>query len=216
MENQQTVPYPLLKQITDKLISFTLIVVFSPIFLLCFLGMSCNMLLRPEDRGEFFYRETRITQGREFEVLKFRVLRQDVVLLAKKERKSARKYESDESNLTWSGRNLLKKWYFDELPQLFNIFKGDMSLVGPRPWSVAEVNEQLRQGIAYRNLILAGWTGPTQVQVKGESLKKGGDRVDIQYLEDCRSKSAWKMWLYDLDILLRTVKIMFSGEGLKY
>ena len=216
MEQQPLVPYPLLKRLTDKLIALILILLFSPVFLFVFMGMVINMLLCPRDQGDFFYREKRITQGREFEVLKFRVLQQQVILQAQNEGKSARKYENEEANLTWSGRHLLKKWYFDELPQLFNIMKGDMSLVGPRPWSVAEVNQQIQQGVVYRQLILAGWTGPTQVGVKGEALQAGGAAIDMQYLDDCRTKSSWQMWLYDMNILWRTTKIMLMGKGLQY
>ena len=69
----------------------------------------------------------------------------------------------DEANLTWAGRRLLKPWYLDELPQLWNVLRGDMSLVGPRPWPPSMVANQVAKGFTYRNEFVAGWTGPAQV-----------------------------------------------------
>ena len=67
------------------------------------------------------------------------------------------------ANLTWAGRRLLKPRYLDELPQIWNVFRGDMSLVGPRPWPPAMVANQVAKGFTYRNEFVAGWTGPAQV-----------------------------------------------------
>ena len=131
--HKQPAPYPLLKCLTDKIVSLISLLVLLPIFMLIVLGMAVSMLLRPTDRGSLLYSEPRITRGRVFNLLKFRVLRQDIIAQMPPDDKHARLYEADSSNLTWAGRYFLKKWYFDELPQLFNILKGDMSLVGPRP-----------------------------------------------------------------------------------
>ena len=73
-------------------------------------------------------------------------------------------HEGEEANLTWAGRRLLKPRYLDELPQIWNVFRGDMSLVGPRPWPPPMVANQVAKGITYRNEIVAGWTGPAQVE----------------------------------------------------
>ena len=212
----ETVPYPLLKWGTDKLLSLLLILIFTPVWIFIVFSMLISMALFPADRGSLFYREKRITRGREFDILKFRVLRKDVLLQVQKEGKYSRLYEGDSSKLTWAGRCLLKKWYFDELPQLFNIVKGDMSLVGPRPLVVAEVNELLKQGIMYRDFILAGWTGPVQVEVKGETLQKKSTELDLEYLDRCRNWSSWQLWWYDISVLYQTIQIILSGKGLKF
>ena len=84
----------------------------------------------------------------------------------------ARMHEADEANLTWAGRRLLKPRYLDELPQIWNVFRGDMSLVGPRPWPPSMVASQVAKGYTYRNEFVAGWTGPAQVE-KGVTESAG-------------------------------------------
>lgn len=123
--------------------------------------------------------------------------------------------EKDTSNLTWAGRYLLKKWYFDELPQLFNIIKGDMSLVGPRPWPVHMAKAQIERGVVYRNLMRAGWTGPSQLQ-KGNPAPQESEKLDLEYFERCCTWSGWRLWLYDMSVLYETARIMIEGKGLEY
>jgi lipopolysaccharide/colanic/teichoic acid biosynthesis glycosyltransferase len=215
LTEEQPAPYPLLKWITDKTISSILLLLFSPIFILILFGMTANMFFRSSDRGPFLYREPRITRGKQFNLLKFRVMRMDVLARMPSDDQHARLLEDDKSNLTWAGGYLLKKWYFDELPQLVNILKGDMSLVGPRPWPISYVNDQLKRGVIYRNLILAGWTGPTQLK-KGHPNPQSGEKLDLEYLNRYRTWSNWRLWRYDMNVLYRTLKLMLEGKGLAY
>ena len=82
----------------------------------------------------------RVSAGRAFELLKLRTLREDVLVVAAGH---VRPYEADVDNLTWAGRRVLKPMYLDELPQLVNVLRGDMSLVGPRPWPDELVERQV-------------------------------------------------------------------------
>jgi len=175
--------------------------------------MAIDMLLVRRDRGPFVYREARISRGREFELLKLRTLRADVVAGLGPE-PHARPFEADETNLTQAGR-LLKRWYLDELPQLVNILRGDMSLVGPRPWPVAMAREQIASGLDYRNLVQAGWTGPAQV-TKGSDDPVSYVELDLAYVEACRTWSATKLVRYDLGLLVRTAGVVLRGEGLRF
>src|SRR5207237_575345 len=148
-----------------------LLVVATPVLLIVLLAVGLDMLLVPRDRGRWFYRERRISRGREFDVLKFRVLKESVLdELARRSDTYARRYEKDEANLTRAGR-ILKRMYADELPQLFNVLRGDISLVGPRPWPVPMVEQQVAEGHDYRLHVVAGWTGPAQVR-KDSGAKK--------------------------------------------
>jgi lipopolysaccharide/colanic/teichoic acid biosynthesis glycosyltransferase len=188
-------------------------VLLSPLVVGLLLAMTVDMIVSRRDRGGFFYREQRVSRGRLFGLLKFRTLRRDVLDQMHTAGGHARLYEADPANLTWAGRRLLKPWYLDEVPQLLNVLRGDISLVGPRPWPPEMVRRQVAEGRDYRNLILAGLTGPAQV-TKGEGIPY--EDLDTRYLERCRTLSSWALVRYDLQILRRTVVVIARGEGLNF
>ena len=208
------VGYPIVKRVLDEAIALVLVVVFSPVFVVLFVAMSLDMAFRPEDRGPWLYRERRISRGREFDLLKLRTLRRDV-LDGMGVDSHARMLEADQSNLTWAGRRILKPWYLDELPQLWNVIRGDMSLVGPRPWPPPMVAAQVAKGLTYRNEFIAGWTGPAQVQ-KGVAATSAYVTLDVAYVDFCRRGPASRVVWEDLRVLWRTLLVMAKGEGLAY
>ena len=171
------------------------------------------MIVSRRDRGGFFYREPRISRGHLLGLLKFRTLRRDVLEELRVAGGHARLYEADPANLTWVGRRLLKPWYLDELPQLLNVLRGDISLVGPRPWPPEMVRRQVAEGLDYRNRMLAGLTGPAQV-TKGEGIAY--EDLDSRYLQCHNTLSSWALVRYDLRILWRTAAVIARGEGLNY
>ena len=207
--------YPTAKRVLDKVVSVTLLVLLSPVFAFLVVAMALDMLLRPRDRGPLLYRERRISRGREFDLLKFRTLRRDVLEHVRGGESHARIHEADESNLTWAGRRLLKPRYLDELPQIWNVVRGDMSLVGPRPWPPSMVANQVTKGFTYRNDFVAGWTGPAQVE-KGVTEPAGYAVLDVAYVDSWRGSSPWRLLVSDLGILRRTVVVMAKGEGLQF
>ena len=206
--------YPAAKRVLDVSISLVLLVVLAPLFAFLLVAMGVDMVRCSRDRGPWLYRETRITRGREFELLKFRTLRRDA-LAGMDETLHARMLEADEANLTWAGRRLLKPWYLDELPQLWNVLRGDMSLVGPRPWPPPMVADQVAAGRTYRNEFVAGWTGPVQVQ-KGVAEPARYSELDIAYVEACRSSTFVRILRRDLGLLWETIRTLIRGQGLQY
>jgi len=206
--------YPTPKLILDKTLSTALLIVLSPVFAFLFVAMGLDGLFRARDRGPWLYRERRISRGREFDLLKFRTLRREVIDRIDPE-SHARMHEADESNLTWAGRRLLKPRYLDELPQIWNVFRGDMSLVGPRPWPPSMVADQVARGFTYRNEFIAGWTGPAQVE-KGITESSGYAVLDVAYVEACGRASRWQIVRNDLALLRRTIAVLMRGEGLRF
>lgn len=206
--------YPVAKRTLDCSIAVVLLVVLSPVFAFLFLAMGFDMALRREDRGAWLYRERRISRGREFDLLKFRTLRRDA-LAAMHGESHVRLLEAEESNLTWAGRRLLKPWYLDELPQLGNVLRGEMSLVGPRPWPPSMVATQVARGLTYRNEFVAGWTGPAQVQ-KGTTEPSAYAALDVAYVEVARGAGTRTLLRMDLAILWKTLLVMARGEGLEF
>ena len=206
---------PFLKRFLDKLVAGALLVLSAPVSLAALAAMAADMLLCRRDRGPFLYREPRISRGREFGLLKFRTLRREALASQAGGEAHARLLEKDESNLTWAGRRILKPWYLDELPQLLNILRGDLSLVGPRPWPRSLVETQAASGLDYRNLVTAGWTGPAQVR-KDVTEPEGYTKLDLDYVAACRTWTSGRLARYDLGILWQTLKLIARGEGLRF
>ena len=209
------VPYRVSKRVLDKTLSVMLLVLAAPLFCAACTAMGADMLVSRRDRGPWLYRERRISRGRAFDLLKFRTLRQTALDSQAGGESHARMLEADPDNLTWAGRVLLKPWYLDELPQLVNVLRGDMSLVGPRPWPVSMVENQVASGLDYRNRVIAGWTGPAQVQ-KGVVDSARYTDLDLRYIDASRTTSALRLLRYDLEVLTETVKVIARGEGLRY
>jgi lipopolysaccharide/colanic/teichoic acid biosynthesis glycosyltransferase len=209
-----SVPYPTAKRVLDRAGSALLLVAASPLFVAAGAVIAADQLRRGGDRGPWLYRERRISRGREFDVLKFRVLRSDVLERLEREGKRSRPSEADPACLTRAGA-LLKRWYLDELPQLFNVLRGDLSLVGPRPWPPEMAADQLANGLDYRQHVVAGWTGPVQAR-KGDPSATSYAQIDLDYVEACRTLTQWQLVRLDLSILRTTLRTMIRGEGLSY
>jgi lipopolysaccharide/colanic/teichoic acid biosynthesis glycosyltransferase len=189
-------------------VSGALLVALAPVGAFVLGALAVDMLRCPRDRGRFLYRERRVSRGRSFDLLKFRTLREDVLVEAAGH---VRPHESDVRNLTWAGRCILKPMYLDELPQLWNVLRGEMSLVGPRPWPEELVERQLARGLDYRLRVAAGWTGPAQV-AKGRARDYEG--LDLAYVELLETRPGWQVVRHDLSVLRQTVGTMLRGEGL--
>jgi lipopolysaccharide/colanic/teichoic acid biosynthesis glycosyltransferase len=202
---------PRAKRTEDVVLSLVFLAVFSPLIVAAFALIGVDMLLVPADRGPFLYRERRVSRGREFDLLKFRALRADVLRQADGH---ARRFEEGGSNLTRAGR-VLKRWYLDELPQLVNILLGDMSLVGPRPWPVTLLDSGTVPGQGYRRTAVTGWTGPAQV-TKGARDPVDGTELDLAYLDMIERASGLRIVGRDLSLLLETGRVLVRGEGLQY
>jgi len=204
------IPYPFPKRLLDKTVAGALLVLLAPVFAVVLVAMAVDILLSPSDRGGFFYRELRVSRGRTFGLLKFRSLHAEVL---DRHRGHAGLAEHDAANLTWAGRTFLKPWYLDELPQLLNVLRGDISLVGPRPWPPALVERQVAEGHDYRNRIIAGLTGPAQV-TKGSDQRYAD--LDLPYVDKCATLGGWALARYDLGILRQTIGVLARAEGLNY
>lgn len=208
-------PYPRAKRVLDRVLAAILLVCLAPLFALALAAIAWGSVRHPGDRGPILYRERRVSRGREFDLLKLRTLRCDVLSAHAGEEGHARLLEADPANLTWAGRRVLKPWYLDELPQVVNVLRGEMSLVGPRPWPPSMVARQVERGLDYRLRVPAGWTGPAQV-AKGITDPSGYAELDLAYVEACRSASGLGVVALDLRLLGRTLRVLARGEGLRF
>jgi exopolysaccharide biosynthesis polyprenyl glycosylphosphotransferase len=166
--------------------------------------------IKLDSKGPVFYRAKRIgLKGRTFTCFKFRTMCVDAdkkleELLHKNERDGILFKIANDPRITRVGR-FLRKYSLDELPQLYNVLRRDMSLVGPRPPIASEV-EQYDLSYLRRLDVLPGMTGLWQVEARRDPSFDSYISLDTAYVEN------WSLWL-DLKILARTVGVVFSGTG---
>ena len=164
-----------------------------------------SVFIKLDSSGPVFYRQMRVgLRGRPYMIWKFRSMRQDA------EQSGARWAASEDPRVSRVGR-WIRKWRLDELPQLINVLKGEMSLVGPRPERPVFVQE-LRNTIPYydlRHTVRPGITGWAQTRFRYGASKEDS-HVKLQY--DLFYVKNLSLAL-DLRIVVHTVKVMFMGEG---
>jgi lipopolysaccharide/colanic/teichoic acid biosynthesis glycosyltransferase len=196
---------PALKRALDITVSVTLLILLVPLFALIALAVWV------EDGGPIFFAQTRVGRyGRHFKMYKIRSMCLDAEqrlkdLLAQNQHKEGVTFKlKHDPRITWVGK-WLRKFSLDELPQLYNVLKGEMSLVGPRPpvpREVAKYEPADRRRLATKPGITCIW----QVSGRSEIDFSGQVQLDVDYIE-CQSLAL------DFRILLRTVPAVFSGKG---
>jgi exopolysaccharide biosynthesis polyprenyl glycosylphosphotransferase len=194
----------LLKRILDISLSTLALLVASPVM------VAIAIAIRMDSEGSILYRAQRIgRKGRTFSCFKFRTMVQNADNLKAdlehmNERDSVLFKIANDPRITRMGR-FLRKYSLDELPQFYNVLRGDMSLVGPRPPMAAEV-EQYDLAHLRRLDVLPGITGLWQVEARQDPSFDSYISLDTAYVEN------WTLWL-DLKILARTVNVVLSGTG---
>lgn len=114
-------------------------------------------------------------------------------------------------SLTFVGK-ILKQIYMDELPQLWNVIEGDLSLVGPRPVNTEVYRRLMNEGITAKAFIKAGITGIFQ-SLKNERGKRSAT-LDQEYLDICRRSPWWQIIPNDIRIIFRTLKVILKAKGI--
>ena len=202
------------KRIFDLLLTVPLALALLPVVGLVWLALSIECRLLRRERASLVYRERRVSGGREFDLLKWRILRASLVdeERARHGAEVAIKHlERDPTNLTVVG-SLVKKWYLDELPQLWNVLRGDMSLVGPRPWDVRAHRKGLPSGETVpKELIPCGIVGPVQAEKGRGDLRT---EPEWRYLDAYRRSTTLQMIATDVDMLRRSLRTVLAGKGL--
>jgi lipopolysaccharide/colanic/teichoic acid biosynthesis glycosyltransferase len=198
------------KRIVDVLLASVIILVLSPVFLLT------ALLIALESRGPIIYRSKRSGTGYQvFDFFKFRSMYADAdKRLAEMQALNQYKDEGaqfvkfkNDPRITRVGK-IIRKTSIDELPQLFNVLKGDMSLVGNRPLPLYEANQLTKEDWAYRFIAPAGMTGLWQVTKRGGNDMSAEERInlDVTYAQN---HSFW----FDMKLLLKTPFAVIQKEN---
>lgn len=194
-----------IKRIIDIVLSAVALIVSSPIML----GVAIAIKL--DDGGPVLFKQTRVgIHGKPFTMYKFRSMVTNAEEIKAKLAAESGQTDrfifklKDDSRITKVGK-FIRKTSLDEFPQFFNVFKGDMSLVGPRP---ALPDEVARYGSLYstRLLVKPGITGPWQVSGRSDLSQEQSEFLDVSYIEN------WSI-TGDLAILAKTVMVVFRGTG---
>ncbi|MFH1427005.1 MAG: sugar transferase [Patescibacteria group bacterium] len=212
-ENYKKFPIPKIKRLFDIVFSLLLLVIFSPLFIVLLALIFIEHLIRGQIFSPLFYVEKRISQGEPINFIKFNVFKPEII----KEMKESellihtKRLEKNGNYLLKTGK-IIQRVYLDELPQLFNIFKGDLSMVGPRPTNPEVYQRAIGQGMVAKAVMKAGLTGIYQSR-KGMT-DEGQLELDREYLEFSINNPAWKILLFDMKIILATFRVLFRAKGI--
>jgi exopolysaccharide biosynthesis polyprenyl glycosylphosphotransferase len=194
------------KQVVDFLGALVLLAIFSPVFTAVAIGVKLT------SKGPILFRQMRSgLNGQPFTIYKFRTMVTNAEQLkdeleALNEMKGPVFKISKDPRVTPLGR-ILRRWSIDEFPQLFNVLRGEMSLVGPRPLPVDEVKRFDDVAQRRRLSVKPGLTCLWQVSGRSDLVDfEEWVRLDLEYIDN------WSLWL-DLKILARTIPIVLTGAG---
>jgi len=195
----------MIKRLTDAVVSAVLLLALAPVFLLV------AALIRLTSKGPVFFRQTRIGYGkRPFEILKFRTMVVDAEkLMAQVEHLNETKGPTfklkNDPRITPLGK-FLRKSSLDEIPQLVNVFRGDMSMVGPRPLPVRDYEGFSKDWHRRRFSVKPGITCLWQVMGRSSISFDEWMALDMRYIDQ------WSVWL-DIKILFQTIPAVFRRSG---
>lgn len=202
------ITYSFLKRTVDITASATALLLLSPVFLVT------SLAIRKDSDGPAMFTQKRIGKdGKLFEIYKFRTMVPDadkkLFKMLEKDEKAREEYKinkklKNDPRITKVG-NFLRKTSIDELPQLINVLKGDMSLVGPRPYLPREIKDM---GEYYDTIIESkpGITGLWQVSGRSNTTFEQRLEFDKEYSEN-------KGFLYDMELLTKTVGVVVKKNG---
>lgn len=196
----------LVKEILDRVVAFLAIVGTSPFWLLVALGIKLS------SQGKIFYLQERCGQnGLPFKMLKFRTMFSDAetqqLELEEKNQMEGPVFKLKKDPRVFKLGSILRKLSIDELPQLVNVLRGEMSLVGPRPLPVEQIKQIEDKAQRRRLSVKPGITCLWQVSGRNQiSRFEDWVALDLEYIDN------WSLWL-DFKILLRTIPVVVSGKG---
>lgn len=166
------------------------------------------VLVRRSMGTPILFRQRRVgLNGKAFDVLKFRTMNPDRRMSPENivyDKRLTHKSEKDPRHTTLGG--FLRRYSLDELPQLINVLRGEMSLIGPRPELVSVVEKHYTEALHQRHLVRPGLTGLWQVSARGDGAMHENGEWDIAYVQTISLVT-------DLKILLRTPMVIFGGRA---
>lgn len=188
-----------MKRLMDMVYTVLALALLWPVFLLVML-----LMVLCEGRPIFFS-QTRVGQGgRHFQMYKFRSMRVNA--------NGPYFTQAQDPRITRLGR-LLRRTSLDELPQLWNVLRGDMSWVGPRPDVPAQQVEYTAEQWIRRHQVRPGITGLAQITLRSQATPPQRLALDLAYVAQVLSRTGWRVCVYDLRLILHTLGRLVRGGG---
>ena len=212
-EIKEPLKTPFLKLLFDKILALIILIICSPIILLLLTANFIEGILIPENRGPLFFYYNAVSRGKVFKKYKVRIIKEkciDKELQAKGDW-HAFAQEWDPRCRTYTGR-FVKKFYLDEIPQFYNVLKGDMSIVGPRPLAVHHYERDVNQGNITRSLVKGGLLGLGHI-MKG-TPEMGNPVYEFKYVDRYLNSSSWELLMLDLKIIWKGFLVILKAKGL--
>ena len=182
-----------------------------PVLAAIYVSYFIEGLFSRDAKGPVIYGYKAMACGREFRKLKIRVAKGTIVDTETWKEGVHEKIptEWENENLTVTGR-IVKKYFLDEMPQIFNVLKGEMSLVGPRPLSCSHYLRDLSRGNVERSLLKPGIFGPTHVRKGTPDFSR--IELNYEYLRNYKTLKAFPLMWVDLKIIGRGLIMILGGE----
>jgi len=202
----------LLKVAFDKVVAGLLLLAATPVLLLVRIAYTFEGWLIPENAGPMFFSYNAVSAGKVFPKYKIRLIKTKYI-----DQERARRGDWHAFAAEWTPDSrthvghFVKKFYLDELPQFYNILRGDMSIVGPRPLAVHHYERDRQQGNVTRFLVKGGLLGLGHV-MKG-TPEMGNPVYEYEYIDKYLKCSAIGLLWLDLVIIGRGIRVIAQGKG---
>lgn len=205
-------PINVYKLIFDKLLSLFFLIIFLPVLTILKIFYYIEGFLIPENKGPLIYYYFAVSQGKIFPKYKIRIIKTKYIESEGAKRGDWIAYSSEwnKDSRTYVG-SFVKKFYLDEIPQFWNVLKGDMSIVGPRPLAVIHYERDLLQGNVTRKYLKGGLLGLGHI-MKGKP-EFGNPIYEYEYIHQYIQRSNLGLLFLDLTIIWRGILLILKGGG---
>ena len=205
-------PNRFLKVIFDKTISLLFLLLFFPVLIILKIAFILEGVFIPENNGPMFFSYNAVSQGSIFPKYKIRIIKMSAIDQTAAAKGEWRAFSGEwlKENRTYTGQ-FVKSFYLDEIPQFYNVLRGDMSIVGPRPLAIEHFQRDLEQGNVTRKLLKGGLLGLGHI-MKGKP-DFGNPIFEYEYLDCYIKNTSFNLLLLDLKIILKGGLLILHGKG---
>ena len=200
------------KRAFDVIFSLFFFVVLAPFVAVILIALVIEHTLRGRPLDPLFYSEVRLSAGVPFMLYKFNIFRNDVIAQMRVTNTFIHTKDLERNGGISTVGWCLKQIYMDELPQLWCVLHGDMSIVGPRPVNTEAFESLIQRGFTDKLRVHAGLTGPFQ-SLRDDQIAPAV-RLDREYADYVETHSGVAIILHDLRIIFRTLLVVLNAKGI--